>query len=41
MTINIFALIGFQNYEKYYATGLELAKMSGWRAAPTVKHSRA
>lgn len=37
MTINIFTLIGFQNYEKYYARGLELAAAVGlpvtsWRA---------
>jgi hypothetical protein len=37
MTINIFTLIGFQNYEKYYTRGLELAAAVGlpvtsWRA---------
>jgi hypothetical protein len=37
MTINIFTLIGFQNYEKYYSVGLELAQAVGlpvtsWRA---------
>jgi len=37
MTINVLTLMGFQNYEKYYARGLELAAAVGlpvtsWRA---------